>query len=96
MALGATLGSTVRLGSCAEGAGQEGDSIAGRSLGEDRFKVVLNRVLGQGHLVRQRARVAASSKQAQKLIFAGAEAEGAAEKLQALGGSCLLNGDDDS
>jgi hypothetical protein len=49
----------------AEGSRQQGDAIACVRLGEDRFEVILDRVLGQRHLAGQGAGVAADRKQAE-------------------------------
>jgi len=65
---------------------KESDAVAGAGPGEDRFEVVLNGVLGQGHLARQRAGVTAGGWQAEQLALAGAEPEGAAEEVKPVGG----------
>jgi hypothetical protein len=74
----------------AEGARQYGDAIVGAGLGKDRLEVVLDRVLGQRHPARHRSSVAAGGEQANKLVFADAEAEGAAKELEPLRGGGLL------
>jgi hypothetical protein len=55
----------------------------------------LDRVLRQRHLARHPPGVAARGKQAEQFVFAGTQAESAAEQLDPLGGGCFLDGGDD-
>ncbi len=67
----------------------------GASLGENRLEVILDRVLGQRHLARHPSGVAARGKQAEQFVFAGTQAESAAEELDSLGSGRLFDSDDD-
>src|SRR6266851_1275476 len=69
--------------------------VAGAGLGEDRLQMILDRVLGQRHLAGHGMRVAAGGEQAEQLVLAGGEAEGAGEQIKAVGRGDLLDGDDD-
>ena len=78
----------VKLG--AEGAGLEGDPVAGSGLIEDRLQVVLDGVPGEGHLAGYCPGVAASSQQAEQLVFADGQAVSAGEQVEAVGSGCFL------
>src|SRR5712691_6181768 len=75
----------------AEGAGQDSDAIACPGLGEDGLKVILDRVLGQGHLPGQRPGIAASCQQGEQFAFPGGEAGRAREEVEAVSGGRFLD-----
>lgn len=85
----------ARDGSAAEGAGEKCRSGVRGGLLEDRLQVVLDGVLGQGHLVRDVPGVDAGGESGEQFCLARGQPEGPGEEGGAVGWGGLLDGDRD-